>query len=455
MAITKISKEGLELIKAFEGLRLTAYQDCIGVWTIGYGTTSSDKGITGKSIVKGMIITKEQAIKWLEESVNAKYAPKVSKYDSTYHWNQNEFDALVSFAYNIGSIDQLVDNGKRTKAVIAEKIVAYNKAGGKVVQGLTDRRKKEQALFKKPVVKEESTVATTTTTTYYVRKSWKDAAIGKYTSLTKAKQVADINIGTFVFNSSKVPVYPVPYSVTIKETDIYAEKSGKTISAKEAKAAAGTYTIVKVSGARGELKSGAGWIDLSTCATGYTFAKTPGQKVAEQAKKIGKYMVENKYHYGKIGTDKGSPTSFEASKKAGYHNATCTRFASWALQEAGYLTKGKCLSHTMGNKSQLKNCEIINIKSKFGKKMTFQDLYNKNELHIGDVMISDKNSCGNNYASVFAGYHDNKKCHYEAGGPFKGTNTTKTAPYVYTNVGPLYVGYDWTHYVEFIVRPKV
>lgn len=75
-----------------------------------------------------------------------KYEKKVDKY-SKYNFNQNEFDALVSFAYNVGSIDGLTANGTRTKAQIASKILAYNKAGGKVLSGLTRRRQAEYALF--------------------------------------------------------------------------------------------------------------------------------------------------------------------------------------------------------------------------------------------------------------------------------------------------------------------
>ena len=63
----------------------------------------------------------------------------VDKY-SAYNWNQNEFDALVSFAYNIGSIDGLTASGSRSKEEIADKIQAYNKAGGKVLSGLIRRR---------------------------------------------------------------------------------------------------------------------------------------------------------------------------------------------------------------------------------------------------------------------------------------------------------------------------
>lgn len=151
----KISEKGLALIKEFEGCQLTAYQDEVGVWTIGYGITNADKSITGKTIKKGLKITKEKAEEWLEECLNVLYAPKIMKYDVRYNWNQNEFDAMMSFAYNIGSIDQLTANGSRSKSVISNKLLEYNKAGGKVYNGLTRRRKAERDLFLTPVPKAE------------------------------------------------------------------------------------------------------------------------------------------------------------------------------------------------------------------------------------------------------------------------------------------------------------
>lgn len=146
----KISENGLKLIKKFEGCRLTAYQDAVGVWTIGYGTTNADKAITGTTICQGLRIGQETADEWLRKSIDRKYAPKVDKYNS-YQWNQNEFDALVSFAYNIGSIDGLTAQGSRTRAEISHMILAYNKVGGRELSGLTKRRQEERALFLTPV----------------------------------------------------------------------------------------------------------------------------------------------------------------------------------------------------------------------------------------------------------------------------------------------------------------
>ena len=147
MAKRTIKKKGIALIKKFEGCELTAYQDCVGVWTIGYGWT---KPVNGKKICKGMKITQKQAEKLLVDGLES-YIDNVNKYHAKYNWNQNQFDALVCFAYNIGSIDKLTANGTRTNKEIAAKILEYNKASGKVLNGLTARRKAERALFLKAV----------------------------------------------------------------------------------------------------------------------------------------------------------------------------------------------------------------------------------------------------------------------------------------------------------------
>ena len=142
-----ISEKGLKLIKEFEGCYLKAYRDPVGIITIGYGVTNADKSVTGTTIKEGLRISQATADKWLEESIRRLYEPKVMKYNDKYHWNQNQFDALVSFAYNIGSIDQLTKNGTRSIQMIADKMLEYDGAKGKKLAGLTRRRKAEHDLF--------------------------------------------------------------------------------------------------------------------------------------------------------------------------------------------------------------------------------------------------------------------------------------------------------------------
>lgn len=142
MSLT-ISNNGIELIKKFEGCRLSAYKDPVGIITIGYGWT---KPIDGRPLTMGMTITQSKAESLLREGLKS-YEAKVNKYIAKYNWNQNQFDALVSFCYNIGNIDGLTANGTRSISEIAAKITSYNKAGGKVLPGLTNRRNAEKQLF--------------------------------------------------------------------------------------------------------------------------------------------------------------------------------------------------------------------------------------------------------------------------------------------------------------------
>lgn len=135
----KTSNKGIELIKKFEGCRLTAYRCPAGVLTIGYGHTGSD-------VKAGMTISQSRAVELLKSDL-ARFENNVAKYNSKYKWNQNQYDALVSFAYNIGSIDQLTANGTRSIKEISNAILKYNKAGGKELAGLTSRRKEEKKLF--------------------------------------------------------------------------------------------------------------------------------------------------------------------------------------------------------------------------------------------------------------------------------------------------------------------
>lgn len=143
----KISQVGIDLIKRFEGVRLKAYKPVPTEqhWTIGYGHYGPD-------VKQGMTITQSQAESMLvkdlarfEAYVNDKaYVPVTDQL------TQNQFDALVSFAFNCGQGNLKKLCAGRTLAQITQKLPEYNKAGGKVLNGLVTRRAAEQALFNKP-----------------------------------------------------------------------------------------------------------------------------------------------------------------------------------------------------------------------------------------------------------------------------------------------------------------
>lgn len=140
----KTSSKGVSLIKQFEGCRLKAYKCPAGVWTIGYGHTAGVKA--------GDIITQETAESYLRNDL-VTYEKAVMNYDGIYHFNQNQFDALVSFTYNCGAgnLKNLTQSGKRTIAQISDKLLLYNKAGGVTLLGLQRRRTAEKVLFDTPI----------------------------------------------------------------------------------------------------------------------------------------------------------------------------------------------------------------------------------------------------------------------------------------------------------------
>lgn len=139
----KISENGLNLIISFEGFcpKATKAVKTEKYYTIGYGHY-------GKDVDEKQTITKEKALLLLKKDIK-RFETKVMKYNDCYNFTQNEFDALVSFAYNVGSIDQLTAKGTRTKKEIADAMLLYIKSGGKVLNGLRKRRNKERELFLK------------------------------------------------------------------------------------------------------------------------------------------------------------------------------------------------------------------------------------------------------------------------------------------------------------------
>lgn len=138
----KASQNCIDMIKRFEGCVLQVYLDAVGIKTLGYGHTGSDVN----ALPVGARISQQQADYYLSIDI-IRFENNVNKYDPVYHWTQSEFDALVSFAFNLGSIDKLTNKGTRNKEIIAKKILEYDKAGGKVLSGLTKRRKAEHDLF--------------------------------------------------------------------------------------------------------------------------------------------------------------------------------------------------------------------------------------------------------------------------------------------------------------------
>ena len=138
----EISQVGIELIKQFEGCRLKAYKDAVGVWTIVYGHTVDVK--------EGIEISQHQAEVILEVDLY-EYAGYINKHVQV-PLTQNQFDALVSWVYNLGvgnlqssTMLRVLNEGKYSE--VPSQMKRWNKAGGKVLRGLVRRREAEADLF--------------------------------------------------------------------------------------------------------------------------------------------------------------------------------------------------------------------------------------------------------------------------------------------------------------------
>ncbi|EJO30250.1 lysozyme [Achromobacter marplatensis] len=138
-----MSESGLTVLKHYEGCELKAYQDSVGVWTIGYGDT--------ENVLPGMTITRQEAEDRLERRLARDFEPGVRAAISA-GMRQEQFDAMVCLAYNIGvgafagsTLVKLFNAGDIQLA--ADQFPRWDKAGGKSLKGLRKRRAAERALF--------------------------------------------------------------------------------------------------------------------------------------------------------------------------------------------------------------------------------------------------------------------------------------------------------------------
>lgn len=144
----RLSDNGARLIAEFEGFRSRPYRDAVGVWTIGYGST---RGVGPNTPA----ISKTQALGRLKAEVTSTYGRAVDRLRLPL--NQNQYDALCSFTYNLGpgilGPDRTIGRLLRQKRFkdAADAMLLYDKAGGRRLEGLTRRRRAERALFLKPV----------------------------------------------------------------------------------------------------------------------------------------------------------------------------------------------------------------------------------------------------------------------------------------------------------------
>jgi GH24 family phage-related lysozyme (muramidase) len=143
----KLSRRGVRLIQDYEGFRSSPYRDSVGVWTIGYGST---KGVGPQTAP----LNRQQASERLRSEVDAEYGAAVNALHLPL--NQHQFDALVSFVYNVGPGALGLDTGigRELRAHhwhrAADELLRWDKAGGRALPGLTRRRRAERQLFLTP-----------------------------------------------------------------------------------------------------------------------------------------------------------------------------------------------------------------------------------------------------------------------------------------------------------------
>lgn len=150
----KTSPAGISLIKRFEGCRLYAYQDIVGIWTIGYGDTLN--------VSEGMTITLDEAERRLDDRLEREFEPGVMAAIGDVPTTQNQFDAMVSLAWNVGVGRPRTDphgpagfKGSSVArhhklgdyAAAADAFLLWNHAGGRVNDALRKRRSEERALY--------------------------------------------------------------------------------------------------------------------------------------------------------------------------------------------------------------------------------------------------------------------------------------------------------------------
>ena len=364
----RISEKGLSMIERFEGCLLKASNKLDGVWTIGYGQTGS---YYGKRVRRGMTTTKALAHAWLRDHSIKTYEDAVTQAVKV-PLNQNQFDALVSFAYNVGvgALKQSTTLRKLNAgdyAGAADALTMWTKCNGKVLAGLVRRRKEERALFLTPVTQPQT---------------------GNTDLIRKGDRGDDVKLLQHRLNL-------LGWQLT--EDSIWGVQTDSAVRGYQYRAG---LTVDGIVGAK-------------------TRAALIRDAILARAAEIGAYMVKHKWHY----QDKTyrAKSTWETTKALNKPGSSCSHFVSWVLQDVGLLTAGKRISHDNGKVTgtgSLLGCQIIPAGGKTWDKLP--------DLRPGDVCVWDSN------LAIYAGGGK----WYDAGGPFRSntkdgcyTNIGPIAPY--------------------------
>lgn len=372
----RISEKGLAMIEKFEGCLLKASNKLDGVWTIGYGQTGR---YYGKRVRRGMTTTKAEAHAWLRDHSIKTYEDAVTQAVKV-PLNQNQFDALVSFTYNVG-VGALKQSTALRKlnagdyAGAADALTMWTKCRRKVLAGLVRRRKEERALFLTPVTQPQT---------------------GNTDLLRKGDKGDDVKLLQHRLNI---------LGSQLAEDGIWGVKTDQAVRNYQYKAG---LTVDGIVGPK-------------------TQAALIKDAILARAAEIGAYMVKHKWHY-KDATHKAKDT-WAATKVLSKPGSSCSHFVSWVLQDVGLLAPGKRISHDNGKVAGTGNligCQVIQAGGKTWDKLA--------DLRPGDVCLWESN------LAIYAG--DGKW--YDAGGPFRSntkngryTNVGPVAPY-YDRTEPIY-----------------
>ena len=372
----KTSEKGLAMIESFEGCLLKASNKLDGVWTIGYGQTGR---YYGKRVRRGMTTTKAEAHAWLRDHSIKTYEDAVTQAVKV-PLNQNQFDALVSFTYNVG-VGALKQSTALRKlnagdyAGAADALTMWTKCRRKVLAGLVRRRKEERTLFLTPVTQPQT---------------------GNTDLLRKGDKGDDVKLLQHRLNI---------LGSQLAEDGIWGVQTDSAVRGYQYRAG---LTVDGIVGAK-------------------TKAALIKDAILARAAEIGAYLVKHKWHY----QDKTyrAKSTFDATRKLEHPGATCSHYVSWVLQDVGLLAAEKRISHDKGKVTgtgSLLGCQVIQAKGKPWDKLA--------DLRPGDVCVWDSN------LAIYAGGGK----WYDAGGPFRAntkdgcyTNVGPVAPY-YDRTEPVY-----------------
>jgi GH24 family phage-related lysozyme (muramidase) len=376
----------------------------VGEWTIGWGTTSADKGITGKSIKAGMKISQATADDWLRKAVNSKYAPMVEAYDKQFCWSQAEFDALCSFAYNLGHLHLLHEGGDpkkplRSRAEIRAAWCKWDKAGGRHVKGLLERREAELKLFNAASPSPGTGGNPYPAPTKTITSNEQALALGLVHWQNHGDEVKAVQWELVRLGYSIGSVDGICGKKTI--TGVITFQLGAGL---KADGACGAQTWEALTKAKEKPKP-----TVAPTDTAKVTAPTNYRKAAAEAAKRIYPLAKGKKHGSGV---QKRVTTLEEFKRQGELN--CHLMASLVLQEAGCLPKGKVITHTkkasgkekitdaVRGTENLKHCKVYWVNKKFSE---LPEEWKK----AGCVYIQNSNAC------VSAGDGDIWSCNKSVG----------------------------------------